>query len=94
MANLREESLNSFLALRLDQYDGIHVAPQRHGAGAAMNITVIDPRAADSTPILVEAEIGEAASKLQASAKEASQQRRSEPSALAFAFRFPRQPRN
>lgn len=89
MANLREESLNSFLALRLDQYDGIHVAPERRDAGAAVDITVVHAGAADPVPILIEAKIGDTPSKRLEAAKQARRRLLSEPRALAFALCYP-----
>ena len=89
MANLREESLNSFLALLLDQYDGIHVAPERRDAAAAVDITVVHAAAADPVPILIEAKIGDTPSKRREAAKQALRRLHSEPRALAFALCYP-----
>ena len=89
MANLREESLNSFLALRLDQYDGIHVAPERRDAGAAVDVTVVHAGAADPVPILIEAKIGDTPAKRREAAKQARRRLHSEPRALAFALCYP-----
>lgn len=89
MANLREETLNSFLALRLDQYDGIHVAPERRDAGAAVDITVVHAGAADPVPILIEAKIGDTPAKRLEAAKQARRRLLSEPRALAFALCYP-----
>lgn len=89
MAHLREESLNSFLALRLDQHDGIHVAPERRDAGAAVGLTIGHRGAADHARILIEAKIGHTPLKCQEAAKQARRKLLFEPRALAFALCYP-----
>ena len=89
MANLREESLNGFLALLLDQYDGIHVAPERRDEGGAVDITVDPAGTRYPVPILIEAKIGDTPSMRREAAKQARVRLRNEPRALAFGLCYP-----
>lgn len=94
MAILREESLNSILTLPLDQYDSIHVDPERRDAGASMDIRVVRAGAADNIPNFAEAKTGDTPSKRRKAAKQARPQLRFEPRAHVFALCYPSQLRN
>lgn len=89
MANLREESLNGFLALLLDQYEGIRVAPERREDSAVGDLTLVPAGTKDSVPILIEAKIGDTPSKRREAAKRARLRLRNEPGALAFGLCYP-----
>ena len=89
MANLREESLNSYLALLLDEYEGIDVAAERRSPGEAIDITVMHVGAAAPVPILIEAKIGSTPAKRREAVKQARARLTSEPRALAFGLCYP-----
>ena len=59
MANLREETLNTYLATLLDQYDGICATPEIRDGREAIDITVTHSNATAAIPILIEAKIGD-----------------------------------
>ena len=94
MANLREESLNSFLTPPLDHCDSIHVDPERRDAGAAMDIAVFHAGAADTVPNFAAAKTGDTHSKRRKAAKQAQPQLRFAPRAHEFALCYPSQLRN
>ena len=58
MAHLREETLNTYLALLLDSYEGITAIPERRSSTEAIDITVVHGTAVEPIPIFVEAKIG------------------------------------
>ena len=58
MAHLREETLNTYLALLLDSYEGITAIAERRSSTEAIDITVVHGTAVAPIPILVEAKIG------------------------------------
>ena len=89
MANLREESLNTYLALLLDRYDGIHAAPERRKALEAIDITVVHADMADPVPILIEAKIGDTPAKRREAVSQARERLASNPKALAFGLCYP-----
>lgn len=94
MASLRKRSINDFIALLPDQYNGMHVAPEKLDEGVAEVITVGNPDAADPVRILIKAKIGATPHRSQEAAKQAHRQRHFEPCALAFALCYARQLRN
>ncbi len=59
MANLREETLNTYLASLLDRYDGIRATPEIRDGSEAIDITVTHSNATAVIPILIEAKIGD-----------------------------------
>ena len=59
MAHLREETLNTYLALLVDGYEGITATAERRSSTEAIDITVVHGTAVAPIPILVEAKIGE-----------------------------------
>ena len=91
MANLREESLNSLLALLLELYEGIDVAPDRTDASTAMDITVVRAGAADTVPHFTQAKAGDRPSRRWEAAEQTRPQLRSERRAHTFALCYPSQ---
>ena len=89
MAHLQEESLNSYLALLLDEHEGIDVAAERRSPGEAIDITVMPVGTAAPLPILIEAKIGDTPTKRREAIKQARARLMSEPRALAFGLCFP-----
>ena len=55
MANLREETLNTYLALLLDRYDGISATAENRSGNQAIDITVTHESATAAIPIFIEA---------------------------------------
>ena len=89
MANVREETLNTHLALLLDRYDGITAKPEVRSRGAAVDITVTHSSSSASIPILVEAKFGTSAAKRHQAASQARSRLRGSPRALAFGVCYP-----
>ena len=71
MAHLREETLNTYLALLLDSYEGITATPERRSSTEAIDITVVHGTAVEPIPILVEAKIGKTPSKRREAVRQA-----------------------
>ena len=84
MAHLREETLNTYLALLLDNYEGIEATAERRSSTEAIDITVVHGTAVAPIPILVEAKIGDTPAKR----REAVRQARSRARRLAALARF------
>ena len=57
MAHLREETLNTYLALLLDNYEGIEATAERRSPTEAIDITVVHGTAVAPIPIRVEAKM-------------------------------------
>ena len=89
MANLREETLNTYLALLLDQYDGISATAERRSAGEAIDITVTHRNATTAIPILIEAKIGDSPSNRRNAIRQARSRLSTEPRALAWGLCYP-----
>ena len=100
MANLREETLNTYLALLLDEYDGISATAEMRSASEsataemrsaseAIDITVIHRNATTAIPILIEAKIGDSRSNRQNAARQARSRLSTEPHALAWGLCYP-----
>ena len=89
MANVREETLNTHLALLLDRYDGITARPELRSREAAVDITVTHSSSSSSIPILVEAKIGNTPAKRRQAASQARSRLRVAPRALAFGVCYP-----
>ena len=90
MAHIREETLNTYLALLLDSYEGITATAEKRSSTEAIDITVVHGAAVEPIPILVEAKIGDTPSKR----REAVRQARSRLAAprrasLAFGLCYP-----
>ena len=72
MAYLREETLNTYLALLLDSYEGITATAERRSSTEAIDITVVHGTAVAPIPILVlEAKIGDTPSKRREAVRQA-----------------------
>ena len=89
MANLREETLNSYLALLLDQYDGISAIAENRSGQQAIDITVTHESATDAIPIFMEAKIGDSSSHRRSAARQARSRLHTEPRALAWGICYP-----
>lgn len=89
MEHLREETLNTHLALLLDEYDNISATPEKRSSTEAIDITVVHDSAVDPIPILIEAKIGITDSKRQKAAQQARSRLTAEPRALAFGLCYP-----
>ena len=85
MAHLREETLNTYLALLLDSYEGIAATAERRSSTEAIDITVV--HGISAVPILIEAKIGNTPSKRRAAVLQAKS--RLTPRALAFGLCYP-----
>ena len=71
MAHLREETLNAYLALLLDNYEGIEATAERRTPTEAIDITVVHGTDMASIPILIEAKIGDTSAKRRDAARDA-----------------------
>ena len=89
MEHLREETLNSYLALLLDSYENITATAEKRSSTEAIDITVVHETAVAPIPILIEAKIGNTSSKRQEAAKQARSRLTNEPRALAFSLCYP-----
>ena len=90
MANLREETLNTYLALLLDQYDGISATAEiRSPRIEAIDITVTHRNATAAIPILIEAKIGDSTSNRRNAARQARLRLSAKPHALAWGLCYP-----
>lgn len=89
MANLREETLNTYLALLLDQYDGISAIAENRSGQQAIDITVTHESATDAIPIFMEAKIGDSPSHRRSAARQARSRLHTEPRALAWGICYP-----
>ena len=94
MAHLREETLNTYLALLLDGYQGITATAERRSSTEAIDITVVHGNAAAPISILIEAKIGDTPSKRRAAAKQARTRLVAAPNSLAFGLCYPIQLRD
>ena len=89
MAHLREETLNTYLALLLDNYEGITATAERRSSTEAIDITVVHGTAVAPIPILVEAKIGETPAKRRAAIRQARSRLATAPRSLAFGLCYP-----
>ena len=87
MAHLREETLNTYLALLLDSYEGITATPERRSSTEAIAITVVHGTAVEPIPILVEAKIGNTPAKRREAVRQARSRLAAPRSLSAFAIR-------
>ena len=71
MAHIREETLNTYLALLLDSYEGITATAEKRSSIEAIDITVVHGTAVAPIPILVEAKIGDTPSKRREAVRQA-----------------------
>ena len=94
MAHLREETLNTYLALLLEGYKGITATAERRSSTEAVDITVVHENAAAPIPILIEAKIGDTPAKRRAAAKQARTRLVTAPNSLAFGLCYPIQLRD
>ena len=89
MAHLREETLNTYLALLLDNYEGITATAERRSSTEAIDITVVHGSAVAPIPILVEAKIGKTPSKRREAIRQARSRLATARRALAFGLCYP-----
>lgn len=89
MAHLREETLNTYLALLLDSYEGITATAERRSSTEAIDVTVVHGSAAAPVPIFVEAKIGDTPSKRRSAAKQARSRLTDASRSLAFGLCYP-----
>ena len=89
MAHLREETLNTYLALLLDSQEGIAATAERRVSAEAIDITVAHEASAAPVPILIEAKIGQTPAKQKGAARQARSRLAAAPRALAFALCYP-----
>ena len=94
MAHLREETLNTYLALLLDGYKGITATAERRSSTEAVDITVVHGNAAAPIPILIEAKIGDTPAKRREAAKQARTRLVAAPNSIAFGLCYPIQLRD
>ena len=94
MAHLREETLNTYLALLLDGYKGITATAERRSSTEAVDITVVHGNAAAPIPILIEAKTGDTPAKRREAAKQARTRLVAAPNSLAFGLCYPIQLRD
>ena len=89
MAHIREETLNTYLALLLDSYEGITATPEKRSSTEAIDITVVHGTTVEPIPILVEAKIGDTPSKRRAAVRDARARLATSPRSLAFGLCYP-----
>ena len=89
MPNLREETLNSYLALLLENYDGINAAAEVRDSADAIDITVTQEGATPNVKIFVEAKIGDTAAKRRQAEAQARSRLSNRPREMAFALCYP-----
>ena len=94
MAHLREETLNTYLALLLDGYKGITATAERRSSTEAIDITVVHGNTAAPIPILIEAKTGDTPAKRREAAKQARTRLVAAPNSLAFGLCYPIQLRD
>ena len=88
MAHIREETLNTYLALLLDSYEGITATAEKRSSTEAIDITVVHGTAVEPIPILVEAKIGKTPAKRREAVRQA-RSRLAAPRSLAFGLCYP-----
>ena len=86
MPNLREETLNTYLSLLLEEYDGINAAAEIRGSADAIDITVTQEGPTPSVKIFLEAKIGDTKAKRRQAEVQARSRLSGRPQALAFAI--------
>ena len=89
MPHLREETLNTYLALLLDKIEGISATPEMRSSKAAVDITVEHDVVALPVPIFIEAKIGNTLMKRREAAKQARTRLTARKSAIAFGLCYP-----
>ena len=89
MPNLREETLNTNLALLLDDYDGINAATEIRGSADAIEFTVPQEGTTPSVKIFLEAKIGDTRAKRRQAEAQARSRLSGRPRTLAFAVCYP-----
>ena len=87
--HLREETLNTLLALLLSEFEGIQATAEKRLGQTAIDITVSHEGAASDLQILIEAKIGTTAGKQRAAEKQARSRLSATPRAVAFALCYP-----
>ena len=71
MPHLREETLNSHLALLLDRHEGISATAESRSGTGAIDITVVHGSALAPVPIFIEANIGDTSANRRQTARQA-----------------------
>lgn len=89
MPTIREETLNSHLALLFHRYEGISATAERRSRTKAIDISVQHAGSTAELRILIEAKIGTTPSKRRAAAAQARSRLRDSPHALAFGLCYP-----
>ena len=89
MAHLREETLNTYLALLLDSFEGISATAERRSTAEAIDITVVHGSASAPVPIFIEAKIGDTPSKRRKAAQQARSRLAEHSRSLAFGLCYP-----
>ena len=89
MPHLREETLNTHLALLLDKIDGISATPEMRSSKEAVDITVEHDAVASPVPIFVEAKIGTTLMKRREAAKQARKRLTARKRAIAYGLCYP-----
>ena len=89
MPHLREETLNTHLALLLDRYEGISATAESRSSTGAIDITVVHGSALAPVPIFIEAKIGDTPAKRRQAARQARSRLGGQPRSLAFGLCYP-----
>ena len=89
MPHLREETLNTYLALLLDKNDGISATPKMRSSKEAVDITVKHDVVASPVPILIEAKIGKTLVKRREAAKQARKRLTARTRSIAYGLCYP-----
>ena len=87
--HLREETLNTLLALLLSEFEGIEATAEKRLGQTAIDITVSHEGTASDLQILIEAKVGNTSGKQRAAARQARSRLSGTPRALAFALCYP-----
>ena len=89
MPHLREETLNTYLALLLDSYEGISATAESRSSTGAIDITVVHGSALAPVPIFIEAKIGDTPARRRQAARQARSRLGARPRSLAFGLCYP-----
>lgn len=89
MPHLREETLNTNLALLLDGYEGISATAESRSSAGAIDITVVHGSALAPVPIFIEAKIGDTPARRLQAAQQARSRLAAQPRSLAFGLCYP-----
>ena len=89
MPRVREEVINSYVALRLESHLGLAALPEVRSSNEAIDITVRHQGVARPVPIRIEAKLGDSPAKRRDAAKQARSRLTTKPRSIAFGLCYP-----